>query len=251
MADDLGLSTIALTDHDTIAGVEGALESADDTALQVIPGIELSTLAGFGEAHILGYFIDHKSPHLIEVLAILRDSRLERAEKIMSALAQLGVDISWDELHRAPKGNGVVGRPHIAQALVDRGYASSIDQAFERYLSRGAPAFVERYKLSPAEAIQLIRSAGGVAVLAHPLNLTGLIPELAGYGLAGLETFYRGYSPGEVSGLLSIARRYDLVPTGGTDFHGRFEPAQVSLGSIFIPPGTIERLTSRINGRAN
>jgi 3',5'-nucleoside bisphosphate phosphatase len=127
----------------------------------------------------------------------------------------------------------------------------SVDQAFERYLNRGGPAYVERYKVSPAEAIELIRNAGGVPVLAHPIGIMDLVPELVRQGLAGLEVFYRGYSQGEVSGLLSLARRYDLIPTGGTDFHGRADTYSVPLGGIFITPGTVERLTQRTAGRLN
>jgi 3',5'-nucleoside bisphosphate phosphatase len=250
MALDAGLSAIALTDHDTIAGIESAVAAASSARLEVIPGVEISTLVNFAEAHILGYFIDHRSPRLLDVLAVLRASRLKRAEMIISALALLGVDISWDQLHAAPS-DGVIGRPHIAQALVDGGYASSVEQAFERYLNRGSLAYVERYKLSPVEAIRLIHDAGGVAVLAHPLNITELVPELATQGLAGLEVFYRGYSPGQVSGLLSLARRHELIPTGGTDFHGRAEPYSVPLGRIFIPPGTVEKLRARADARLN
>jgi 3',5'-nucleoside bisphosphate phosphatase len=246
-----GLSAIALTDHDTIAGLDSALQAANGTTLQVIAGVEISTLAGSTEAHILGYFIDHRSPRLLEILALLRASRLERAEKMLSALVDLGVNLSWDQIQHTHPADSIIGRPHIAQALVERGYASSVEQAFERYLNRGRPAYVERYKLTPVEAIRIIREAGGVPVLAHPLDITGLVPELAQQGLVGLEVFYRGYSPGEVSGLLSVAHRHDLIPTGGTDFHGRPEPYSLPLGRIFIPPGTVDKLRVRAGVRFN
>jgi predicted metal-dependent phosphoesterase TrpH len=251
MASEAGLSAISLTDHDTVAGVDPGLLAASGTTLQVITGVEISTLVGSVEAHVLGYFIDHRSPQLLETLAVLRASRLRRAESILSVLVGLGIRLSWDQIQGTREDGGIIGRPHIAQALVEQGHASSIEQAFDRYLNRGSPAYVERYKLSPVEAIDVIRTAGGIAVLAHPLDIIGLVPELAKNGLAGLEVFYRGYSPGEVSGLLSVARQNELIPTGGTDFHGRSEPNSVPLGGIFIPPRTVELLKARANAPLN
>jgi len=236
---------MALTDHDTVAGVEAALQAAQDTPLEVIPGVEISTLVGSGECHLLGYFVDHKSPRLQEKLALFGNSRLKRAEKMVSTLNRLGVHIPWEKVSSIVEEDGIVGRPHIAQALVDAGHVSSVGEAFDRYLNRGGPAYVERFKISPVEAVDLIHEADGLPVLAHPLGVTDTLPELVDRGLAGLEVFYRGYSLGEISELLSLARRYNLVPTGGTDFHGRPEPDAVPLGGVYVPPDTADRLRER------
>jgi len=238
------MSAIAITDHDTVAGVEAGLLAAQGTTLEVIPGIEISSLVACREVHLLGYFVDTQSPQLCAVLARLAEARLHRAKKMVSLLAALGINVSWDMVSALAKG-GIVGRPHIAQALVDQGLAASVSAAFDRFLNRDGPAYVERFRLSPSEGLDLIRAAGGLSVLAHPIGVTDFLPSLVDRGLAGLEVFYRGYSPGEMSELLSLTRLLHLVPTGGTDFHGRDEVNSTSLGSVYVPPDTVHKLRLR------
>lgn len=241
MAAEAGLSAIAITDHDSVAGIKSALKSGREAGLDVIPGVEISTLIDGSECHILGYFIDRKSPRLLRTFGVLKESRADRAGKMVEALSRFGLSISLDQVSEQSEGD-VIGRPHIAQVLVNQGHADSIEDAFNRYLVRGSPGYVERYKIPPSEAIEVIREAGGVPVVAHPLNNTALVPALAAQGLMGLEVFYRGYSAGEISELISLARRYDLVTTGGTDFHGRPEPEGTPLGSVYVPPDTLDKL---------
>jgi len=238
------MKAIAITDHDTVAGVEAGLLAAQGTTLEVVTGIEMSSLVAYREVHLLGYFIDTQSSQLCEVLVKLAEARRHRAKEMVSLLAGLGINISWDMVSALAKG-GIVGRPHIAQVLVDQGHATSVSAAFDRYLNRDGPAYVERFRLSPGEGLDLIRAAGGLSVLAHPIGVTDFLPSLVDRGLAGLEVFYRGYSPGEMSELLSLARLFHLVPTGGSDFHGREEVNSTPLGSVYVPPDTVHKLRLR------
>ena len=177
-----GVRILALTDHDITDGIPEALEAARAYPdMLLIPGIEMSTDVPGNEVHVLGYFIDWQDAEFQRVLARLRDSRVDRARRMVERLAELGVPVSWERV-RELAGEGAVGRPHIAQALVEAGHVSSVNEAFELYLGRNRPAYVEREKMTPAEVVQLLRKVGGLAVLAHPRELEGqldgLLPEL-------------------------------------------------------------------------
>ena len=247
MALDRRLSAMSITDHDTVAAVEVALRASEGTSLELIPGVEISTVIESREVHLLGYYIDPESSRMQEAFAVLRASRLERAKKIISKLDQLGIEICPEQVHHALGEDRAIGRPHIARALVDGGFVSSTEKAFDRYLRSGAPAYVPRYRMSPQEVLKLIRGAGGIPVLAHPLGVTEFLPLLVEEGLAGLEVFYRGYTSGHISELLSLAHRFHLVPTGGSDFHGGDRSDAVSLGGVYVPPDTVEKLRARLN----
>lgn len=241
----IGLHTIAIADHDTVAGVPQALESAHTVSLRVIPAVEISCELAEGELHLLGYFVDSRpDAPLAQMLARFRASRAERARIMVEKLRRLGMPITWEEVQAFARGESV-GRPHVAQALVARGYVKSVDDAFERYLFRGGPAYVPRFKLVPEEAIALIHRAGGVAVLAHPLDILDTVGWLAGAGLDGLEAYYPGFTPDVSAQIVAIAARHGLIVTGGSDFHGPRVCPGIEMGSVDVPEGVVRALDER------
>jgi len=249
----LGLSTIAITDHDTVGGVPGALQAANlHPGLRVIPGVELSTDFARAEVHILGYFIDTEHGEFIAGLKRMRHSRDERARAMIEKLKELGVHIEWTRVKEMAAG-GSVGRPHLARAMLEKGYIDSFTDAFNGYIERGGPAYAEREKVTPAEAVGLIRSAGGLAVLAHPLFIDDwqqVVVELRGAGLAGIEVYYDGYTAPERERLRIVAEKYGLVATGGSDFHGIDPATETGLGSAGVPPEVVDRLVALAKPRA-
>ncbi len=219
MAQSLGLCAIAITDHESTSGVAPALQAAAGTGLTVVPGVEISTESALGEVHMLGYFVEPGTAALEARLQEIREARVRRAQGMVEKLADLGMPLRWEHVRELAGGESV-GRPHIARAMVEQGYVSSTDEAFALYIGSGGPAYVSRLKVAPEEAMDLIQGAGGVPVLAHPLQATDLVPALVKAGLQGLEASYTGYSPEEVRFLEGLCRRYGLVATGGSDFHG-------------------------------
>jgi len=244
-AAEMGLNVIALTDHDSVEGVASALAAAKNfPSLEVIPGVELSTDVPQGEVHILGYFIDLDNLELMEALDRFRNSRRIRARKMIAKLNSLGVAVDEERVQELA-GDGAVGRPHIAQVMLERGYVSSLREAFGRYIGRKSCAYVEREKMTPAEAVGLVVRGGGLPVLAHPANLDHLeelIPELQKAGLVGLEVYYGGYTSTVVRHLASLGRKYGLIATGGSDYHGLEGGGGTQLGGVDIPPDCVERL---------
>lgn len=247
-AHHLGVRILSITDHDTVAGVAPALERAAELGLTVIPGVEISTEKDGVQAHILGYYVDHTSPELVEQLERLAQARLHRAAEILERLAELGMPLPWESLAEAVE-QGVVGRPHIAQAMVEGGFVASLEEAFGRYLNPGQAAYLPRLKATPAEAIHMILQAGGLPVLAHPWCVTFLVEELASEGLVGLEAYYRGYDACQVGRLCRLAREYGLICTGGTDFHG-LEGETLALGEIALPCNCADELRALHRARA-
>jgi predicted metal-dependent phosphoesterase TrpH len=245
LAISVGLDAIAITDHDTIDGIVPALNAVPASAsFTVIPGVEINTDVARGEVHVLGYFIDYTDKKLIAILQKLRDSRRQRAQKMVAKLADLGMNIDWQRVTELAKG-GTIARPHISQALLEKGYVSSEKEAFDKYIGHNGPAYVERYKLLPVEAVKLILDAQGLPVLAHPADisdLNDLMPELKSVGLIGLEVYYRDYNPNIIAGLAKLARQYDLIPTGGTDYHAFKDASEVEIGGALCPGSSIERL---------
>lgn len=226
LAKDKGLRAIALTDHDTVAGLEEALAAGKELEVELVPGVEISAQYPPGTMHILGYYVQPSHPELLRDLEKLQRARAARNPKIIERLQALGLEISWTEVLNL--SGGQVGRPHIAQVLLHRGYVSSINEAFARYLKKGAIAYVEKFRFSPDEAIAMIRNAGGLAALAHPFTLgvgnpqelTSLVRELQAMGLEGMEVFYPEHSE-EMTGVYQdIAKGLGLLYTGGSDFHG-------------------------------
>ena len=240
---------IAITDHDTTNGIASALETAQSfPALRVIPGIEVSTDIPAGEAHILGYFIDHTDAELQAALENMRNSRRERARKMVDRLADLGCIIEWQRVLEIA-GTATVGRPHIAQVLMENGCIDSFKDAFTRYIGRDGPAYVERDKMTPVQAVELILRAKGLPVLAHPLTVPdpeAMIVELKAAGLTGIEVYYKDYSNEDTRGLLELSIKYNLVSTGGTDYHGIDPDSEIDMGGVYIPMESVEQLISLI-----
>ncbi|MDD5190642.1 MAG: PHP domain-containing protein [Dehalococcoidales bacterium] len=242
----LGLEAIAISDHDTVNGIKPALEAAQEfPKLNLIPAVELSTDVPSGEIHVLGYYIDYTNEEFEANLSNMRSSRLDRAHKIIAKLAELGMKIDYDRVQQIA-GTGTLGRPHIAQALMEKGYIQDFKEAFSKYIGHGGPAYVERDKLTPVEAVQLIGHTGGLPVLAHPLtagNVENIILELKPAGLVGMEVYYAAYAFEEVSPLLGLAYKHGLIATGGTDYHGIDSNSEMMMGGVDVPPRAVEQLT--------
>ena len=249
MAQRLDLRAIAVSDHDTMEGIDEALLAAADSDLLVVPAVELSVDHGGLELHLLGYYVDHSPGSALgDLLAKSRVWRLERAQAIVDRLASRGIEIDWRRL-QAIAGEGAIGRPHIAQALIERGVVASVREAFDRYLVEGRPAYVPRQKLAPQQAISAVLVAGGVPVLAHPWGLMNLLDELVPMGLEGLEVYYTGYGPEKERLLGRYASEYRLLETGGSDFHGRDVNPNNVLGGVDVPLACLEALRARAGQR--
>jgi len=233
-ANELKLYAIAITDHDTVDGILPAIiESKKYKGLEIIPGIELSTYHGDQEVHILGYYIDYGDLNLKNQLLELQQHRKKRLEKILAKLNNIDVNISINDVNKYSDGTSV-GRPHIAQALIEKGYVSSIKEAFDKYLGKGRPAYVPRKKLTPFEAIKLIQNSNGIPVLAHPglLEDDSIIYELINNGILGIEVIHKDHTQDDTNRYIKIALEHNLLLTGGSDSHGE-EP--LILGSLNIP----------------
>jgi len=234
MAQRLHLKALAITDHDAVEGVPEAMAASRGSDPLVVPGVELSTEAQDSEVHILGYFIDVANRNLNQTLSMLRQARLVRAQNVLAKLDTLGLPLDWSRVQNL-SGPGALGRPHIAEAMIQAGYVGTTQQAFSQYLSRGQAAYVPRFKLTPQDAISLIRDAGGLAVLAHPWYAQHLVGQLAKEGLGGVEAYYTGYSSEMSAALLRLANQYKLLCTGGSDFHGFERIPNNVLGGVPLP----------------
>ena len=239
----VGLKTIALTDHDNVDGIERALAEGERLGVEVIPGIEFTTEDERAEIHILGYFINYRNPELLSILEKIKTDRVKRIYRIVEKLKMLGVEIEPEEIFSV-SGNKAPGRPHVARALIKKGVVSSFKEAFDRYLDFHAPAYVSHYKLLPQEAVGLIGKVGGIAVFAHPgiSKCDEVIPDLMAAGLRGLEVYYSGHRPEQTNHYLNLARKYGLLVTGGSDFHGIDSGREVRLGDLTIPDELVEKL---------
>ncbi len=253
LAREIGLSGIAVTDHDTTDGVAPARAEAERIGMLFVPGIEISAeYTEHGTMHILGYFIDEKNGYFEETLLFLKESRRERNPKMITLLNEAGVDITMDDVVEEA-GGGQVGRPHFARAMIRKGFCASTSEAFDKYIAKGAPCYVNKDRLTPKDSIDLIRRAGGVPVLAHPktLKLPGqkdlksLLKDLVKKGLMGLECYYFSNSKEEEANSLALARELGLLIVGGTDFHGKNKPKVrlgVGLGNMNIPDEVLDNL---------
>jgi len=238
-----GVQIMALTDHDSMEGLPEALQAASrHPGFTLIPGVEISTDIPGSEVHVLGYFLDPQDGHLQEELARLRSLRRDRGRRMVEKLRDLGMDVSWERVQAIADG-GAVGRPHVAQALLEKGYIGSTQEAFERYIGRNGPAYVERAKMTPAEAVAFLHQRRALPVLAHPRemeNLEDLLPTLQDAGLVGIEVYYQDYDETTIEGLLTVARRHGLLPTGGSDYHGLGGEHERLPGDIPLPDEVID-----------
>ena len=251
-----GLEVIAITDHDSIDGIPAALQSAAETPrLTVIPGVELSTDVPGGEIHILGYFVDLEDKRFRRTLTRLRDGRVDRARRMVEKLNGLGIQVSWERVRELSEGASI-GRPHIAQAMVEAGYARHPRDAFAEFIGRNSAAYVERPKLSPAEAVMVLTDNGALPVLAHPSHsiiksgghetngLKETLVELKGLGLVGLEVYYGDCTREQVGRLVALADELDLIRCGGSDYHAAGNPGEPEPGYVGPPAATVEALES-------
>jgi 3',5'-nucleoside bisphosphate phosphatase len=249
-----GLEALAITDHDTVGGLAEAIAAAARTGFEVVPGVEISAEYPRGTLHILGYYIDFNNTDFLAQLSVLQDARAERNPKIVAKLREQGIDITLEEIEREAE-TGLVGRPHFAQVLVKKGYVKDAQQAFDRYLKKGSPAYVEKFRFEVKAAIRMIARAGGIPVLGHPVTLNcstlQLETEIAAWkdlGLQGLEVYYAEHDAVQTRLYAELARRYGLVATGGSDFHGNMIKG-VELGSgrgsLRIPYSVLDELKKK------
>ena len=243
LAAELGLKGIGITDHDTIQGWKEAEEAGEKHQIQILRGIELSTEWQGKEVHILGYEMNGSANNLNDKLRYLRQAREQRMLKILDRLEAQEIHISVDEVQQFAQGESI-GRPHIAHALMERGYVRSIGEGFERYIGIGAPAYVPRYKLTPEEGIEIVRAAHGVAVLAHPgvQRLEEGIPAWVKVGLQGIEVVHSDHKPEDEKKFGTIAQEYHLLTTGGSDFHGEARKPGVELGRWGVSLDVIQKI---------
>ena len=238
-----GVRVMALTDHDTLDGLEEAeAAAARHPGFVLVPGVELSCDVPGTEVHVLGYFIDRDDARLQEQLETFRSGRIDRAQRIISALERLGAPIEWERVQEIA-GEASVGRPHIAQALLEAGHIETFGEAFDRFIGRDGPAYAERSKLEPPEAIQMIGNAGGIAVFAHPgftKEYERIAGELADAGLFGLEAYYKHYDPEMVTSLVELAGRLGVFALGGSDHHGIDRDDERQPGEIPLPDAVVD-----------
>lgn len=240
-----GLKVISVTDHDSTEGLAEAYDAAREfPQMRIIPGIELSTDIPGDEIHMLGYFIKYDDAQFQDTLLRFRRGRVERAQLMVEKLDSLGIHLEWDRV-QAIAGEGSVGRPHIALAMVEAGYCTEPQYAFPEYLGRNGLAYVERPKMMPAEAVEMILAIGGVPVLAHPAYMADMrsnIAELVPAGLVGMEVYYSRYKPALVQELAQLAKSHGLIPCGGSDYHALGNSDEPLPGSQGPPMETVERL---------
>jgi predicted metal-dependent phosphoesterase TrpH len=243
LAKAAGLTAIAITDHDGIAGIEPAVKKGNEVGLEVVPGIELTSETPGAEIHVLGYFIDYRSPQLLQTIAKIQNGRRDRIYKICDKLKGLGIDLRPEEVFQEA-GHLAAGRPHVARVLMAKGIVQSFKEAFIKYLDSRGPAYVPHYKLSPEEAIKLIVAAKGIPVFGHPAvsDVDQIIPELMAVGIAGIEVYYGGHNQSETEHYRNLAEKFGLLVTGGSDYHGEISGRESGLGDISISDELMEKL---------
>jgi predicted metal-dependent phosphoesterase TrpH len=247
-----GLTTIALTDHDTTDGLPEAIEAGRALGLEVITGLEINSETDLGHMDFLAYGVDGNNAALQDQLLAIRDARVGRAKGIVKKLADLGVPVQWERvLAFAGEENKSIARPHIARAMLEAGHVASLQEAFDKYLNDDGPAYVHRLQLLPQEVIDVIHQAGGAIVLAHPIHAgtDHLVPMLAGLGLDGVEVYYPDHSEEQRATLLAVAQQHHLIVTGGSDFHAPGDDTHADLGSVAVPDEVAPRLKERIQTR--
>lgn len=249
----LGLTIIALADHDTVDGITPALATAKAfPRIRIIPSVEISTDTPNGEIHVLGCFIDYTDEELKTTLERFRNSRQKRAQGMVAKLGKLGVHIEWTRVQEIA-GSGSIGRPHIAQAMLEKGYINSFKDAFVKYIGQGGPAYVEREKMTPVEAVELVVRAEGLPILAHPFTVTDpeiMVIKLKAAGLVGIEAYYNNYTTEEINSLVNLANRHNLIASGGSDYHGIDDSNETMIGGVDVPAESAEQLIALAEQRA-
>ncbi|WP_411501974.1 PHP domain-containing protein [Brevibacillus centrosporus] len=254
LAKEAGLAAVAITDHDTVAGVPAARKAAEELGIEVIPGIEVSSVGRGQDIHVLGYFVPYEDEAFQERLVSLRETRHERNQLLIARLQELGIPITLENVYRRKQGTDKnIGRPHIAEELIELGVVASIDEAFAKYLGKEGAAYVNPPRITPQQAITLIKDAGGAAVLAHPglYDADDLVEELIAFGLDGIEVNHPDNDPDQRARYTAWANEHGLVITGGSDFHGwrGEEPFHAMLGTHTAPMEAVEKLREIAVGR--
>ena len=242
-----GLAAIAVTDHDEVSGVAEAVDAGARLGVEVLSGAEITVEHERGQMHILGYGIELDHPGLLAVLGRLRQSRFERAARMVARLAEIGIEIDFDELVEAA-GPGNIGRLHVARAIHAQGATRSVQEAFGRYIGRGRPAYVNRPRISPEEALDVLHAAGGLTVLAHPKlgSAEKDIPQLVRLGLDGIEVYHTKHLPADVERYKDVADRYGLLRTGGSDCHGPSNGQPAIMGTVPVPYIYFDQIKRRL-----
>jgi len=248
----LGISTISLTDHDSVSGVCEATQKGEEVGVTVVPGVELSAQVDDKDIHILGYFVDPKNEALQACLKTFQDARVERAEKIVEKLNRMGIPVQMAHV-MAKAGDAAVGRPHVADVMVEEGFVFSSNEAFYKYLGYAKPAYQPKYALAPAEAIEVIHASGGLASLAHPVLYArdDLIPQFVEAGLDAIEVMHIKHDNKTVKRYSALADKYGLLKTGGSDCHGD-RRGDAIMGQVKVPTDFVDALASRVaDGRGD
>lgn len=251
-----GLHAIAITDHDSCAGIKNALEKGEEIGIEVIPGVELTAELDDEEIHILGYFIDWKEHAFIKKLAEMSRAREERAREILKKLKKEGIELEAEELFDLFKCRACAGRLHIARLMVKKGAVYSVQEAFRKYIGNKGPCYVKKFKLLPKEAIDIIKKVGGVTVLAHPKTINiqyrtieDIIDMLVSNGIQGLEVFHSDHTKREAGDFKKLAERFGLLITGGSDCHG-LAKKEVLIGRVKVPYELVEKLRAAASPHA-
>lgn len=249
-----GLAAIGITDHDTVAGLDEAIRAGDELGVEVIPGIEISSSHQGQDIHVLGYYVDRTDTRFLQRLEELRDTRYRRNQMMIERLNELGIDITLEEVYaRKKREGGNIGRPHMAEVLMEKGIVGSVAEAFETYLGKEGKAYVNPPRISPQEAINLIQAAGGVAVLAHPglYGDDGMVEQLIHHGLDGIEVFHPDHGKQEEERYLEIGNKHGLIISAGSDFHGirNGEIFHADIGTKTVGMETVERLKEKARSR--
>ncbi len=243
---EAGLAVISIADHDTTSGVKEAIETQTGNDIIIIPGVEVSATDPRGDAHILGYWIDFAEGSPFQ--AFLQEpfsSRPSRIIEMCRKLTDLGLPVTPEEVTEEAGGKGSIGRPHLARVMLKKGYIEDMEEAFQRYLTRGKPAYVERFKNTAAETISRIHECGGISVIAHPglIDDPQLVPALIEQGIMGLEAYCHEHDQDMVDKLLQLAEQHNLLVTGGSDYHGEMLDQTFKLGDLQVPYECYEELT--------
>ena len=254
LAHALGLRALALTDHDNLGGLDEALEASREFDVELIPGVEISVEFKPGTMHIVGYYIWEGREALAKSLEKLQQARADRNPRMVQKLNELGLDVTFEDVRRQAGGEQI-GRPHMAKALLEKGYVSSMNEAFDRYLGKGQPAYVDKFRLEPDAAVAMIRKSGGVPGLAHPFTLEvsrseleALVSNLKDQGLEAIEVLSPEHNPDQTHFYQGLAVKYNLVTTGGTDFHGSNKPGiqlGTGYGNFKVPYDLLKHLKKR------
>ncbi len=242
----LKLTAVAITDHDSVGGVDRAVAAGRQLQLEVVPGVEMSCNANGVDVHVLGYYVDYQQPAVLDFFEVVRQKRAERAEKMVAKMKEMGVSISFDRV-RALAQDAATGRPHVAQALVEAGAVRTIDEAFQRYIGYEGPAYFPKMQLAPKEAMDFIHRYGGLAVVAHPgtYHNDAAVYSAIAAGADGIEVWHPDHAPRNTDHYREVATKNGLLMTGGSDCHGGRKLGKVFLGSVTVPYSCLQALKNR------